>query len=319
MSVRPFHQGPLYNLTVREFSKQNQDLLRQALEEAQADLLKKFEIIREARTRPRNLPPCNRGTHLDETQVNQETVQWSLALQREQQQKEQQELLERVRFLRKEKQQKEQRLQEAMETIELHRRVSARAAAVRSANVKAKTYVRALALCWPSTHNTGKKRKRNASWLYGREPKRMKPIWPCGKSWKRTGKNEKDWSRVKPRRPRTQASPLLSRSPLDKYEILSKRLLSGTAGVLPDFSLFFLPETCEPEILGRNGEEARGLHRETWKASIVQSLNQPRCRKALYRCSEVMCSRLKELIKLRFKEQKNYLCQKSAQQMSTGS
>lgn len=145
MSVRPVHQGRLYNLTVREFSKQNQELLRQALEEAQADLLKKFEIIREARTRPRNLPPCNRGNHLDETQVNQETVQWSLALQKEQQQKEQQELLERVRTLRKEKQQKEQQLQEAMETIELHRKVSAKAAAIRLANVAragAKTYMR---------------------------------------------------------------------------------------------------------------------------------------------------------------------------------
>ncbi|XP_056867948.1 cilia- and flagella-associated protein 99 [Takifugu flavidus] len=116
---------------VREFSKQNQELLRQALEEAQADLLKKFEIIREARTRPRNLPPCDRGNHLDEAQVNQETVRWSLSLQKEQQQKEQQELLERVRSLRKEKQQKEQQLQDAMETIELHRKVSAKAAAIR--------------------------------------------------------------------------------------------------------------------------------------------------------------------------------------------
>lgn len=150
MSVRPVHQGRLYNLTVREFSKQNQELLHQALEEAQADLLKKFEIIREARTRPRNLPPCNRGNHLDEAQVNQETVQWSLALQKEQQQREQQELLERVRSLRKEKQQKEQQLQEAMETIELHRKVNAKAAAIRLANVAragAKTYVCPPALC----------------------------------------------------------------------------------------------------------------------------------------------------------------------------
>lgn len=36
--------------------------------------------------------------------------------------------------------------------------------------------------------------------------------------------------------------------------------LSVTVGILPDLLLFFLPETREPEILGRNGEEAGVLY-----------------------------------------------------------
>lgn len=39
--------------------------------------------------------------------------------------------------------------------------------------------------------------------------------------------------------------------------------LAEAVGVLADLSLFFLPETHKPEILGRNGEEAGALHRET--------------------------------------------------------
>lgn len=116
---------------MREFSKQNQELLRQALEEAQAELIKKFEIIQEVRAhlRARNQESvCNRANHLEDTEVNQGTAQGSLALQKEQQQREQQ---QQLLALRKEKQQKEQRLREAMETIELHRKVNAKAAAVR--------------------------------------------------------------------------------------------------------------------------------------------------------------------------------------------
>lgn len=128
----------LWNWTVREFSKQNQELLRQALEEAQAELIKKFEIIREVRAhlRARNQEslPCNRVHHLDDTEVNQGTAQGSLSLQKEQQQKEQQELLAlRKEKQQKEKQQKEQQLREAVETIEFHRKVNAKAAAARLA------------------------------------------------------------------------------------------------------------------------------------------------------------------------------------------
>ncbi|CAG10560.1 unnamed protein product [Tetraodon nigroviridis] len=117
---------------VKEFSKQNQELLRQALEEAQAELIKKFEIIQEVRAhlKARNQEPlpCNRAGHLEDTEVPQGPAQGSLALQKEQQQKEQQ---QQLLALRKEKQQKEQQLREAMENIELHRKVNAKAAAVR--------------------------------------------------------------------------------------------------------------------------------------------------------------------------------------------
>lgn len=117
---------------MREFSKQNQELLRQALEEAQAELIKKFEINQEVRAqlraRHQEQPPCNRASHSDDPEVDQGTVQGSPSLQKEQQQKEKQ---QQLLALRKEKQQKEQELREAMETIELYRKVNAKAAAVR--------------------------------------------------------------------------------------------------------------------------------------------------------------------------------------------
>lgn len=122
------------NRAVKEFSKQNQGLLRQALEEAQAELIKKFEIVQEvrARLRARNQEPlpCKRAVHLDDAEANQGPAQCSRALQREQHQKEKH---QKLLALRKEKQQKEQQLREAMETIELHRKVDAKAAAVRLA------------------------------------------------------------------------------------------------------------------------------------------------------------------------------------------
>lgn len=115
---------------MREFSKQNQELLRQALEEAQAELIKKFQIIQEVRahlrTRNQESLPCNRGNPIDETEVQRE-------LQKEQLQKEQQQREQQVVAMRKEKQQKEQQLREAMETIELYRKVNAKAAVARFA------------------------------------------------------------------------------------------------------------------------------------------------------------------------------------------
>lgn len=116
---------------MREFSKQNQELLRQALEEAQAALIKKFEIIQEVRAhfRARNQESFlyNRDNPIDDAEVQREQQQKE-QLQRAQQQREQQ-----VIALRMEKQQKEQQLREAMETIELYRKVNAKAAAVRLA------------------------------------------------------------------------------------------------------------------------------------------------------------------------------------------
>lgn len=112
---------------MREFSKQNQELLRQALEEAQAELIKKFEIIREARTRPRE--PIIRA---DDTEMK--LAELSFILQKEEQQKEQQLLLaDRKEKMQKEKQRREEQLQEAIETIELHRKVNIKAATIRSA------------------------------------------------------------------------------------------------------------------------------------------------------------------------------------------
>lgn len=120
---------------MREISQQNQELLRQALEEAQAELVKKFEIVREVRAhlRARNQESaCNRADRVDDAEVKQGAVQkeqqWKEQQRKELQQKEQQFLA-----LRKEKQQKEQQLIEAMEIIELHRKRNAKAAAARLA------------------------------------------------------------------------------------------------------------------------------------------------------------------------------------------
>lgn len=47
----PFHSHQFHaNSTVKEVSEQRQELLRQALEEAQAELSRKFEIIKEIHT-----------------------------------------------------------------------------------------------------------------------------------------------------------------------------------------------------------------------------------------------------------------------------
>lgn len=181
---------------MREFSKQNQELLCQALEEAQAELIKKFEINREVRAHHRariqESLPCNRAARLDETEVTQGTVQVSPSLQKEQQQKEQQ---QQVLALRKQKQQKEQQLREAMETIELHRKVNAKATVARLAKKRMSLLKQekcmALAPFCDGVH-TGKKRSRNASWLFAKELMRMKRIWLCGESWTRTGKNAKN-------------------------------------------------------------------------------------------------------------------------------
>lgn len=66
----PFHSHQCHlHFTVKEVSEQRQELLRQALEEAQAELSRKFEIIREIRA-IQSLPHI-RVRNFDDTEVGE--------------------------------------------------------------------------------------------------------------------------------------------------------------------------------------------------------------------------------------------------------
>ncbi|XP_035530166.1 cilia- and flagella-associated protein 99 [Morone saxatilis] len=120
---------------VKEVSEQSRELLRQALEEAQAELSRKFEIIHEIRAieslphiRVRNFDDTEIAGHELLGEMSLLELKERLALLREAQQTEQQEKREHIL---EEKQSKKQLLSEQLDTIELHRRVLAQAAAIR--------------------------------------------------------------------------------------------------------------------------------------------------------------------------------------------
>lgn len=152
------------NFTAKEVSEQSRELLRQALEEAQAELSRRFEIIYEIRAieslphiRIRNFDhtevsrvwmssplsrtftcflchgyyvvPCQTAGHELLGEMSLAELKERLALLREAQQTEQQEKREHIL---EEKQYKKQLLLEQLDTIDLHRRVLAQAAAIRS-------------------------------------------------------------------------------------------------------------------------------------------------------------------------------------------
>ncbi|XP_070777102.1 cilia- and flagella-associated protein 99 [Enoplosus armatus] len=127
---------------VKEVSEHGQELLRQALEEAQAELSRKFEIIHEIRTiewlphiRFRNFDNTETAGHELLGEMSLAELRERLALLKEAQQAEQQEKREHIL---EEKQYKKQLLLEQLDTIDLHRRALAQAAAIRKEERKAR-------------------------------------------------------------------------------------------------------------------------------------------------------------------------------------
>ncbi|KAG8013378.1 Cilia-and flagella-associated protein 99 [Nibea albiflora] len=127
---------------VKEVSEQSRELLRQALEEAQAELSRRFEIIYEIRAieslphiRIRNFDDTETAGHELLGEMSLAELKERLALLREAQQTEQQEKREHIL---EEKQYKKQLLLEQLDTIDLHRRVLAQAAAIRKEERRAR-------------------------------------------------------------------------------------------------------------------------------------------------------------------------------------
>ncbi|XP_071355067.1 cilia- and flagella-associated protein 99 [Trachinotus anak] len=127
---------------VKEVSEQSRELLRQALEEAQAELSRKFEIICEIRTieslphiRIKNFDDTETAGHELLGEMSLAELKERLALLKEAQQTEQQGKREHILEVR---QNKKQLLLEQMDTIDLHRRALAQAAAIRKEERKAR-------------------------------------------------------------------------------------------------------------------------------------------------------------------------------------
>ncbi|XP_042357158.1 cilia- and flagella-associated protein 99 [Plectropomus leopardus] len=120
---------------VKEVSEQSRELLCQALEEAQAELSRRFEIISEIRAmeslphiRIRNFDDTETGGHELLGEMSLVELKERLALLREAQQTEQQEKREQIL---EEKQNKKRLLIDQLDTINLHMRALAQAAVIR--------------------------------------------------------------------------------------------------------------------------------------------------------------------------------------------
>ncbi|XP_028251782.1 cilia- and flagella-associated protein 99 [Parambassis ranga] len=127
---------------VKEVSEQSQELLRQALEEAQAELSRKFEIIKEIRTiqslshvRVKNFNDTVTAGHALMVEMSLAELKERLALLKEARQTEEQ---ERRKHILEEKQKQKQLLQEKLDNIELHSRILTQAAVIRKEERKAK-------------------------------------------------------------------------------------------------------------------------------------------------------------------------------------
>ncbi|XP_073343920.1 cilia- and flagella-associated protein 99 [Pagrus major] len=132
---------------VKEVSEQSRELLRQALEEAHAELSRKFEIIAEIRVieslphiRVQNFDDTETAGHELLGEMSLAELKERLALLREAQQAEQQQKREQIL---EEKEKKKQRLLEHLDKIDLYRRVQAQAAAIRKEERKARLSLQA--------------------------------------------------------------------------------------------------------------------------------------------------------------------------------
>ncbi|TNN84188.1 Cilia- and flagella-associated protein 99 [Liparis tanakae] len=120
---------------VKEVAEQSRELLRQALEEAQAELSRKFEVIREIHAieslphvRVKDFDNTEPAGHELLGEMSLVELKERLALLREAQQTEQHEKREQIL---EEKHNKKQLLSEQLDSIDLNRRVLAQAAAIR--------------------------------------------------------------------------------------------------------------------------------------------------------------------------------------------
>ncbi|KAM6917584.1 cilia- and flagella-associated protein 99 [Lycodopsis pacificus] len=127
---------------VKEVAEQRRELLHQALEEAQAELCRKFEVIREIHAieslphfRVRNFDNTESAGHELMGEMSLVEMKERLGLLREVQQTEQQ---ERREHILEEKLNKKQLLLDKLDTINLHTRALAQAAAVRKEERKAR-------------------------------------------------------------------------------------------------------------------------------------------------------------------------------------
>ncbi|XP_076014470.1 cilia- and flagella-associated protein 99-like [Genypterus blacodes] len=120
---------------VKEVSEQNQALLRQALEEAQAELSRKFETIREIHA-IESVTPIRRNV-FDDTETGGHGVlgEMSLVELKERlavlKEAQQSDLKERRMRILEEKQSKKQLLTDSMDAMNLHRKALVKAAATR--------------------------------------------------------------------------------------------------------------------------------------------------------------------------------------------
>ncbi|XP_037550796.1 cilia- and flagella-associated protein 99 [Nematolebias whitei] len=126
---------------VKEVSEQSQELLRQALEELQEELCRKYQIIREIHS-IESLPRIRLHNFSDTEAAGHELLgEMSLAELKERlallKQSERAEREERRGHILEEKQRKKQEMLEKLDTIELHRRVLAKATANRKEEKKA--------------------------------------------------------------------------------------------------------------------------------------------------------------------------------------
>nr|XP_020446678.1 cilia- and flagella-associated protein 99 [Monopterus albus] len=127
---------------VKEVSEQSQELLRQALEEAQAELSKKSELIREIQAirslphiRVRNFDDTETAGHELLGEMSLAELKERLAILKKAQQMEQREKREHILEV---KQNKKQLLLEQLDTINIHKRALAQAAAIRKEERKAR-------------------------------------------------------------------------------------------------------------------------------------------------------------------------------------
>ncbi|KAM9354270.1 cilia- and flagella-associated protein 99 [Pholidichthys leucotaenia] len=127
---------------VKEVSEQSRELLHQALEEAQAEMSRKFKLIHEIHSieslphpRLKNFDETETAGHelLDEMSLAE--LKERLAILREAQQAERE---EKRRNIKEEKQKKKQQLLEEVDAIDLHRKALAQATAIRKEGKKAR-------------------------------------------------------------------------------------------------------------------------------------------------------------------------------------
>ncbi|CAI5696572.1 cilia- and flagella-associated protein 99 isoform X2 [Oreochromis niloticus] len=126
---------------VKEVSEQNQELLRQALEEAEAEMSRKFEVIREIHC-VESLPRMNFKKFDDTDTVGHELLgEMSLYETKERlarlKNKQQAEQEEKRKLILEEKQKQKQQLVEKLDAISFHSSALAQATAIRKAERKA--------------------------------------------------------------------------------------------------------------------------------------------------------------------------------------